>query len=216
MLDLDLVPVPAPSTTRVGERVLAAASDLFYNRGITAVGVDLLAEHAGTTKRTLYQRFGSKDGLIAAYLQLRAHTWQTALLAVLSAASLRTPRDRLTAVFRFAEEWAEANARGCAFVNAWAELNSTQSLGIEVIAEESAGCSASSSRFSATASSPRRCTSSTRAPTSRARPSEIAMPTSAPRRPADACWPDSREAPASSRVTTLTSLVPQPPLVSSS
>ncbi len=135
-MSLDLVPVPAPSTTRVGERVLAAASDLFYNRGITAVGVDLLAEHAGTTKRTLYQRFGSKDGLIAAYLQLRAHTWQTALLDVLSAASLRTPRDRLTAVFRFAEEWAEANARGCAFVNAWAELNSTQSLGIEVIAEE--------------------------------------------------------------------------------
>lgn len=136
MLDLDLVPVSPPSTTRVGGRLLAAASDLFYNRGITGVGVDLLAEHANTTKRTLYQRFGSKDGLIAAYLQQRAHTWQTTLLAALSDASPSTPRDGLDAIFRTAEAWAKTNTRGCAFVNAWAELNSTQSLGIAVIAEE--------------------------------------------------------------------------------
>lgn len=136
MLDLDLDPVPAPSTTRVGARLLAASSDLFYNRGITAVGVDLLAEQANTTKRTLYQRFGSKDGLVAAYLQQRANIWQTTLLAALSYAEPSTPRDGLAVIFLTAEEWAQTNTRGCAFVNAWAELNSTQSLGIAVVAEE--------------------------------------------------------------------------------
>ncbi|MGW1679309.1 TetR/AcrR family transcriptional regulator [Saccharopolyspora sp. NPDC002376] len=137
MLDLtDLAPVSAPRTTRVGGRLLAAASELFYNRGITAVGVDMLAEHAGTTKRTLYQRFGSKDGLIAAYLQQRAHTWQTTLLTGLNDAAPSTPHDGLTVVFSTAEQWAHSNPRGCAFVNAWAELNSIQSSGVEIIAAE--------------------------------------------------------------------------------
>jgi AcrR family transcriptional regulator len=137
MLDLtDLAPVPAPRTTRVGDRLLAAASDLFYNRGITAVGVDMLAEHASTTKRTLYQRFGSKDGLIAAYLQQRAHAWQTTLLAALNDAAPSTPHDGLSVVFSTAEQWAYSNPRGCAFVNAWAELNSSRSSGVEIIAAE--------------------------------------------------------------------------------
>src|SRR5829696_8002052 len=51
------------------ERILAAASDLFYRLGIRAVGVEAIAEAAQTNKMTLYRHFGSKDELIAAYLQ---------------------------------------------------------------------------------------------------------------------------------------------------
>ena len=36
------------------------------------MGVDLIAETAGTTKKTLYDRFGSKDELVARYLRRRA------------------------------------------------------------------------------------------------------------------------------------------------
>ncbi|BBJ37693.1 hypothetical protein SSPO_004110 [Streptomyces antimycoticus] len=58
--------MPDPqSLTPAGRRIVAAAEDLFYSRGITAVGVDLIAERAGTTKRTLYNQFGSKDRLVA-------------------------------------------------------------------------------------------------------------------------------------------------------
>lgn len=135
MVDLtDLTPMPAPVTTRVGSRILAAAGELFYERGITAVGVDLLAEHADTTKRTLYQRFGSKDGLIAAYLHQRAHSWQTTLLAALTP-GMPAP-DALDAVFTVAERWAGTNPWGCAFVNAWAELGATDSSAVSTIRAE--------------------------------------------------------------------------------
>jgi len=50
-------------------RILAAAADLFYRHGIRAVGVDAIAEAAGTNKMTLYRHFSSKDALIAEYLR---------------------------------------------------------------------------------------------------------------------------------------------------
>src|SRR5450755_2183888 len=51
------------------ERILAAARELFYRRGIHAVGVDAIAEAARTNKMTLYRHFASKDLLIAACLR---------------------------------------------------------------------------------------------------------------------------------------------------
>jgi AcrR family transcriptional regulator len=52
-------------------RVLAVAGDLFYSQGIRNVGVDAVCKEAGVTKPTLYHHFGSKDGLVAAYLEDR-------------------------------------------------------------------------------------------------------------------------------------------------
>jgi AcrR family transcriptional regulator len=51
------------------ERILAIASDLFYRRGVRAVGVDLVVEAAGIAKTSLYRHFRTKDDLIAAFLQ---------------------------------------------------------------------------------------------------------------------------------------------------
>src|ERR1700754_2882276 len=59
----------APNATR--DRIISAASKLFYSEGIRAVSVDAVAEKAGLTKRTLYYHFRSKDDLIAAYLDAR-------------------------------------------------------------------------------------------------------------------------------------------------
>ena len=56
------------------ERIVSAASALFYNdgiRGIRGVSVDAVAAKAGVTKRTLYYHFKSKDDLVAAYLAAR-------------------------------------------------------------------------------------------------------------------------------------------------
>lgn len=136
MAKVNLTPTAAPSTTRVGAQLLAAASELFYARGITAVGVDLLAERAGTTKRTLYQRFGSKDGLVAAYLQARAHEWQCSVLDALTQAGNPTGQAGIEVVLSVAEQRAANQPRGCAFVNAWAELSSTDSAAIAVITAE--------------------------------------------------------------------------------
>src|SRR4051812_20121473 len=54
-------------------RILAAAADLFYRHGIRAVGVEAIAEAAGTNKMTLYRHFDSKDELVAEYLRQSAN-----------------------------------------------------------------------------------------------------------------------------------------------
>src|ERR1700730_11097254 len=51
------------------ERLLAVAADLFYRHGIRAVGVEAIAEAAGTNKMTLYRHFASKDELVAECLR---------------------------------------------------------------------------------------------------------------------------------------------------
>src|SRR5437870_2280594 len=63
------VSTSANSQTPPRERILAAASDLFYRHGIRAVGVEAIAEAAGTNKMTLYRHFDSKDELVAEYLR---------------------------------------------------------------------------------------------------------------------------------------------------
>jgi AcrR family transcriptional regulator len=102
-----------------GERILAVAEPLFYERGIRAVGVDAIADAAGTTKKTLYDRFGSKDALVAAYLVRRARKWQAHLGGCCD--ELRPGRDRALGVFDAAGTWHAGSARGCAFINAYAE-----------------------------------------------------------------------------------------------
>src|SRR5712675_809461 len=51
------------------ERILAAADELFRRHGIRGVGVEAIAEAAGTNKMTLYRHFESKDELIAEWVR---------------------------------------------------------------------------------------------------------------------------------------------------
>lgn len=53
----------------VRERILETASNLFYRRGVRAVGVDVVVEAAGVAKTSLYRYFRTKDDLIAAFVQ---------------------------------------------------------------------------------------------------------------------------------------------------
>src|SRR4029079_4975125 len=54
---------------RPRERISSTARDLFRKHGIRGVGVDAIAEAAGTNKMTLYRHFDSKDQLVAEYLR---------------------------------------------------------------------------------------------------------------------------------------------------
>jgi AcrR family transcriptional regulator len=103
-------------------RVLDAASVLFYENGIHAVGVDTIAEAAGVTKKTLYDRFGSKEALVLSYLQHRDARWR----AWLDEALARHPEpgiDRVLAIFDAAIGWSDDNSpKGCSAVNARAEI----------------------------------------------------------------------------------------------
>jgi AcrR family transcriptional regulator len=102
------------------ERLLAAANELFYAEGVHTVGIDRIIDHAGVARGSLYNNFGSKDGLITAYLAGRHDATATRLAAAVEAE--RDPRKRILAVFDAqAEIIAQPGFRGCAFVAASAE-----------------------------------------------------------------------------------------------
>ncbi|MCW5734944.1 MAG: TetR/AcrR family transcriptional regulator [Enhydrobacter sp.] len=95
------------------ERILEAADRLFYGQG-TVVGVDTLAAEAGVSKRTLYNHYPSKDVLIEAYLKRRLRAIPT---------SDQPPAQQILDDFdRLERAFASEGFRGCAFVNAVAEL----------------------------------------------------------------------------------------------
>ncbi|WP_030265193.1 TetR/AcrR family transcriptional regulator [Streptomyces violens] len=104
-------------------RVLEAAARLFYERGIHAVGVDLIAAEAGVTKKTLYDRFGSKEQIVVEYLADRDERWRAFLDQYLAAAD-PAPSARVLAVFDASHAWSsEHSSKGCSMVNAHAEIS---------------------------------------------------------------------------------------------
>ncbi|MGW6735680.1 TetR/AcrR family transcriptional regulator [Streptomyces sp. NPDC055013] len=113
--------------TRAARRVLEAAERLFYERGIHAVGVDLIAAEAGVTKKTLYDRFGSKERIVVEYLTGRDERWRAFLAQYLDDhldAAHATPQARVLAVFDASRAWsAEYGSKGCSMVNAHAEIS---------------------------------------------------------------------------------------------
>lgn len=111
----------APGTRRKGrgarERITAAASELFYRRGIHATGVDTLIAHAEVSKRTFYQHFPSKNALIETYLRGVEERGGSPMERRLQLDL--APRERLLAIFDAA---AVKRFRGCPFHNAVVEL----------------------------------------------------------------------------------------------
>jgi len=115
------VPQLAPLTP-AARRVLVAASTLFYNQGIHAVGVDTIADVAGVSKKTIYDRFGSKENLVVSYLQHRDARWRDHLDAALAA--VPDPGiERVLTVFTASITWSDSNTpKGCSAINARAEI----------------------------------------------------------------------------------------------
>lgn len=116
-----------PKYTKGAERVLRAASELFYREGIHAVGVDTIAAAAGVTKKTLYDQFGSKEALAVAYLRRRDARWREYLeneLAQVPAGGT----ERILAIFDISGRWAIDNSgKGCSAINARAETDDPES-----------------------------------------------------------------------------------------
>lgn len=114
----------APFTSDPPDQVLAAADRLFYRHGVQAVGMDALREEAGVSLRRLYQLYPSKGALVEAYLRWRDERWRSWLRYSVEGCSELT--ERPLAVFDALAEWfADEEFRGCALVNATAELGET-------------------------------------------------------------------------------------------
>ena len=97
-------------------RIIEVADQLFYRQGIRAVRVDQIATALGMSKKTLYRLFPSKNDLVLAYLKGRFRP--------LPATSDKPPAQQILDNFDWlARSLSTSRAdRGCAFVNALAEL----------------------------------------------------------------------------------------------
>ena len=111
-----------PGTTPLSarQRLLDAATRLFYGEGIHSVGVDRIIEEAGVTRATMYKQFAGKEGLVLAYLRGEDEL----IRSVLAAAGERTtdPSELLDLVVEgIAADIRDRHTRGCPFINAAAE-----------------------------------------------------------------------------------------------
>jgi AcrR family transcriptional regulator len=110
---------PAPKIP-MRERIVEAATELFYAQGLRAVSAEKIIAQVGITKVTFYRHFPTKDDLIVAYLERRAK-WERDAIA-----QARQAADGVPDVFRIVAEAIGAEScspgfRGCPFINAAAE-----------------------------------------------------------------------------------------------
>ena len=108
--------------SRVRDRIMRTASDLFYRHGIHAVGVDTIASEAGTNKMSFYRNFASKDELVAEYLRSEEREgmlwWDETI-----AAHAGNPRLQIESLFDvLVKNTCEDDSRGCALANAAVEI----------------------------------------------------------------------------------------------
>ncbi len=102
------------------DRLLSAASRLFYTEGLHSVGVDRVIAEAQVTRATLYRHFRSKDELVGAYLTQADEAIRARLEA--ARAEVMDPDDLIRTVGRsIADDIRSEGFRGCAFLNAAAE-----------------------------------------------------------------------------------------------
>lgn len=106
---------------RPRERIIKTARELFRRHGMRGVGVDAIAEQAGTNKMTLYRHFGSKDDLIVACLRDVAAE-SDATWAEFEASYPGDPMGQLHAWVREGAECVLGDPRGCDMANAAVEL----------------------------------------------------------------------------------------------
>ena len=129
--------VEAGAKPRVRDRIFETASDLFYRHGIRAVGVDAIANEAGTNKMSFYRAFPSKDDLVSEYLhdQEREYFdwWDQAI-----APHAGNPRRQIEVLFDSYLDMARIKpkgdcggcktSRGCALGNAAVEISEDNEL----------------------------------------------------------------------------------------
>ncbi|WP_243286977.1 TetR/AcrR family transcriptional regulator [Geothrix terrae] len=104
------------------EHILETASTLFYQRGVRAVGVDLVVQEAAVAKTSLYRYFPTKDDLIVAFLEREDREFW-ALWDGVAQQHPHDPAGELEAHMRWiGARLARSNYRGCPQINVAAEF----------------------------------------------------------------------------------------------
>ena len=109
-------------TRNLSEHILKTASELFYQHGIQATGIDAIVKASGVAKMSLYKYYPSKNDLILAYLQHSAESFNAMIINGLN--DVDNDKQKLLKVFDlFAAFLRSPDFRGCPFINASAEFS---------------------------------------------------------------------------------------------
>lgn len=112
------------SSKSAKQKILDAASTLFYNDGISNTGINTITEKANVAKMSLYNNFATKSDLITCYIEARHQEWLD--LYEKRKVQIKTPLDGILAVFDAYQDHAEfayeKGFRGCGLLNAAAEF----------------------------------------------------------------------------------------------
>src|SRR5882724_3331452 len=97
-------------------RLVLTATRLFNENSIHATGIDRIIAEAGVARRTLYNQFGSKEGLIRAVMQRESNAWFEWLDSELTPPAMHNPRQRIIGFFALLGEWfSRSDFKGCSF-----------------------------------------------------------------------------------------------------
>jgi AcrR family transcriptional regulator len=103
------------------DRILEVATDLFYNQGYRATGINEVIEKSEVAKATFYNHFPSKDDLCKASLEILSENELSFIDGLIDKA--KTPQDKFMSLIKSLDVWAkDTNYRGCAFINIAAEI----------------------------------------------------------------------------------------------
>jgi AcrR family transcriptional regulator len=113
-----------PVVTDERTRILESAYDLFSRRGVGAVGVDEVVQHAEVDLETLDRHFPRKDELVLAFLELREERWTREWVEAEARKRGSTPEEHLLAIFDLFDEWFHKDDfEGCSFINVLLETS---------------------------------------------------------------------------------------------
>jgi AcrR family transcriptional regulator len=139
---MEIAPRMSTTTTRRGaprrgepsarKRLIETATELFYQEGIRAIGIDTVVARSGVSKSSLYRTFASKEELIAAFAEEQNRRfWQW--WDETTARHAGAPRQQIEALFEgIARQIANPQFRGCPFINLATEFPDRQHPGAAI------------------------------------------------------------------------------------
>ena len=124
-----------PKALSPRDRILEVASELFYQHGIRAVGIDTIIAQSDVAKMTFYKHFKSKDLLVLEFLTRRDEAWRAWFESAVQRLA-PNPKNRPLAIFDALEQrFSNKTFRGCAFINTMIEMADADHIAHQAAAE---------------------------------------------------------------------------------
>lgn len=119
--------ISAPFMSAKRQALITTAFQLFYHKGVHAVGINEVLAESGIAKKTLYHHFKSKDELVLAVVAFRNDAFLSWFSSELQA--VESKQAIIARIFECLDDWfhdriaALSSFNGCFFVNVSAEFS---------------------------------------------------------------------------------------------